>query len=248
MLKKSSSVIAVLFLSHISISPFVRAEEAPAEPKKAWSESAELSVVSANGNTKSTTSSAKNTFIYNWTRTILELVAGGLGSRNDGHTIAEQYNAHEKVSFKVSDRNYLFEKVGWDKNRFAGIDNRYDSSVGAGREIWKTPKNDWLVELGGGYISEERTVGPRNDFGSGRFYTKYVHTISPTANFSQDGEYLINVEDDADYRAKTETALTAAMSTHLSLKVSYKWMHVGRPPVGFHKNDTLTTVGLLVNY
>ncbi|MFN0117047.1 MAG: YdiY family protein [Elusimicrobiota bacterium] len=218
------------------------------EVKKPWSNQSELSVVSANGNTKSTTGSAKNTYKYNWSKTTLELIAGALGSNSKGTTTAEQYFASEKLSYKLSDRNYAFQKNAWDKNRFAGIKNRYDMGAGLGRELVKTSAHHLIGELGGGFISEERTVGPKNDFAVGRGYSKYVWTFSPTANISQDAEYLHNFEDSEDFRVNTESALTAALTKNFSLKVSYKWKHVGVPPIGFSRNDTITTVALLVTY
>ena len=238
----SRSLLSILFLSSAVLS--VRAEE----PKKHWKNSTELSVVSQNGNTKSSTTSGKNTFNYDRSKTGVEIIGGGMGSKSKGQTTAEKYFASEKVSYKLSDRNYVFEKVAWDKDRFAGIRNRYDSSVGLGRELMKSDKNLWIAELGGGYVSEERVNAPRNDFGSGRAYSKYTRTLSPTSNFSQDAEYLANFEDKDDFRVTTETALTATLSTHLALKLSYQWKHVGKPPLGFSRNDTTTTVALVANY
>src|SRR5688572_22538909 len=97
-------------------------------PKKNWESKTELSVVSTNGNSKATTSSAKEAFTYKWTRTKLDLEAGGLGSKSEGRVTAEEYFASEKFSFSLSERNYLFEKVRWDKNRFAGIEERFDGT------------------------------------------------------------------------------------------------------------------------
>ena len=67
-------------------------------------------------------------------------------------------------------------------------------------------------------------------------------------NFSQDGEYIQNLDDNDDGRAKTETAVTAALSTHFSLKASYVWKWVGVPPVGLGHSDTLTTISLIAVY
>ena len=46
-------------------------------PKNPWKDSGEVSVVSTNGNSKSTSTSAKNTFNYDWIKEALELIAGG---------------------------------------------------------------------------------------------------------------------------------------------------------------------------
>ncbi len=223
----------------------VRAEDAP---KKPWKNATELSIVSANGNTKSQSASGKNTFNYDWTKTSLELIAGGMGAKSQGVTIAEKYNASEKATYKLSEKNYLYEKGGWDKDRFAGIENRYDTSAGLGRNLIKNDRHSLILELGAGYVNEERTNAPVNDFTSGRAYSKYVFTVSPTSNFSQDAEYLHNFENKEDFRVNTETALTAAINAHFALKVSYVWKHVQSPPVGFGRNDTTTGVALVATY
>lgn len=228
---------------------FVPAYAEPASnPQKPWSDSAELSLVSTNGNSKSTTSSGKNTFSYKWSRTTLELIAGGLGAKSEGRVTAEEYFASEKVEFALSERDYAFEKVRWDKNRFAGIDHRYDLGGGYGRKLLATDQDKLVAEVGGGYVSEERTTGPRNDFASGRVYSKYEHIFTPTATISQDAEYLHNFDDSEDFRANTETALISALSINFSLKVGFKWKHVGKPPVGFGRNDTVTSVALIATY
>lgn len=238
--------VAVFILSPILVS-LARAEEPPA-PEKPWSNKLELSVVSANGNSKATTSSAKNLFTYKISKTTFELEGGGLGSNSNGSTTAEEYFGSEKISYAISEKNYLFEKFRWDKNRFAGIRNRYDSSLGIGREFIKTATDQLIGEVGGGYVHEERVVGEDNFFSSGRLYSKYQRTFTPTASVSQDAEYIHNFDDPDDFRLKTETSLLSALSTHLALKVSYVWKHVGRPPVGFSRNDTITTVGLIATY
>ncbi|HOW28768.1 MAG TPA: DUF481 domain-containing protein [Elusimicrobiota bacterium] len=243
-MKKSLFLILGAILV-VSLNERPRAEE---NPTKKWSNKTQISYLSANGNTKSTTLGAADEFEYRWTRWILNINAGGLGSQSARVVTAEQYYANEKMSFKLSDRNYTFEKSGWDKNRFAGIANRIDSSVGLGREIVKTPRNHWILELGGGYVNEQRIRSERETFSSGRAYTKYAFNFSPTSQFSQDAEYLHNFERAKGYRVNAETALVSAMSAHMSLKVSYLVKHVNEPAPGFGRNDTLTSAALLFNY
>ena len=240
-------LFAILLSGLFMTSMAVRAEDAP---PKHWKDMGEFSVVSANGNSKTTTTSAKNTFTYEWTHAALELIGGGLGSSSRDDVTAEQYNASEKVSvpLTVDKKNYVFEKFGWDKNRFAGYRNRWDGSAGYGREIFKISSSTLISELGAGYINEERIDAPRNDFASGRAYTKFTQILSATAQFSQDAEYLHDFSDRKDYRLNTESALVASISTHLALKASFKWARVARPPTGIGKDDTTTSVALVVNY
>ncbi len=237
--------VGVSVLSVLLGSASLRAEDAPV---KVWKETAQITYLSANGNTKSTTIGASQLLQYARKYIGFELGASALGSSNKQVTTAEQYSAYEKLSWKLNDRNYAFERTGWDKNRFAGIANRIDASAGLGREFIKTPRNNFLFELGGGYVNEQRVKAPRVDFGAGRAFGKYVGTISPTSTFSQSAEYLHNFEDNDDFRVNTETALTASISTNVSMKLAYLWKHVAVPPPTFGKNDTLTSVAIIFNY
>ena len=243
---KRSAVVSLALGLIVAVSAF--ADETPPGPAKPWKNESEFSFVSANGNTKSTTTSGKDTLTYTISKTSLQLTGGGLGARSAGSVVAEQYNAAEKVSYNVTERDYLFERFGWDKDRFAGIRNRYDSSVGIGRTLLKRDNDTLLSEIGGGYISEKRIHANDNDFATGRGYLKYTHTISPTANFSQDAEYVQSLKEGKDSRIKTETAIIAALSTHLSLKASYVWKYVGAPPPGVGRSDTLTSIALIAVY
>jgi putative salt-induced outer membrane protein YdiY len=225
------------------------ATAARAADAKPWKNSAELSFVSANGNSKTQTTSVKDAFSYDFNPlTKLELEAGGLGARSEGKVIAEQYFALEKVSRKFDDRDYVFEKYRWDRNVFAGILHRHDFSVGVGRELWKTPKDLLIGEAAPGYANEERLNDKRKSYASARAYAKYTRELSATAKFSQDAEYLTSLADARDAHAGTETALTAALTTTLSVKNSFVWKHDARPPAGKRKDDTLLSVALIATF
>lgn len=233
----------------IAAAALLAASAASAADAKPWKNTAELSFVNANGNSKAQTTSAKDAFTYDFqTETKAELEAGGLGARSEGRVIAEQYFALEKVSQKVSDRNYVFERYRWDRNVFAGVLHRHDFSAGVGRELYKTSKDLLIGELAPGYVNEERLNDRRKSYGAARAYAKYTRDITATAKFSQDAEYTISLKDARDARLNTETALTAAISTSFSIKNSFVWKHDGRPPAGKRKDDTIFSVALIASF
>ena len=220
-----------------------------AQEAKPWKDAAELSYVQTSGNSKTTTLSAKNLFNYDWQKAALELTAGGLGTKSGTSVTAEQYNASEKVSWKLTGKNYTFEKAAWEKNRFAGFKDRWDLGLGVGRHILESADNQLFAEVGGGYIFEDRMPGAENkSFGTYRGYAKYIRTLSPTANASQDLEYLGNLKESDGYRMNAETALVASISTHFSLKASHVWKYANSPSAGFKKTDTINMLSLIVNY
>lgn len=225
------------------------ASVAYAEEAKPWKDAAELSYVQTSGNSRTSTLSGKNLFNYDWERSALELVVGGLGTRSRDTVTAEQYSASEKVSFKFTGKNYAFQKTSWDKNRFSNINDRWDLSLGVGRHILDTAGNNLFAEAGGGYVFEDRLSGSENlSFGSYRAYAKYIRTLSPTANVSQDLEYLGSLKDSASYRMNAETALVTTINSHFSLKASHSWKFANSPGAGFRKTDTMNAVAIIVNY
>lgn len=231
---------AMLFLASAALAQ-------QAAPKK-WKDTAELSYVQTSGNTRTSTLAAKNRFAYDWRKAALELTAGGLGTQSDNKVTAEQYNAAEKVSLKLTGKNYVFEKSGWSKDRFAGIKDHYEGQLGLGRDLLDTADDKLSVEAGGGYILEDRLGSANQSFGNYSGYVKYQRTLSATANASQDLAYLGDLEDSKGYRMNAETALVASISSRFSLKASYVWKYVNRPASGFKKTDTITSMAIIVNY
>ncbi len=244
-MKSQRIVIRMFAAALLGQACFVGAEDAPAKP---WKNAGELSVVSTNGNSKNTTTSAKDTFDYKWDRTILELIGGGLGSSSGGRVTSEQYNASEKTTYNFTEKNYVYEKGQWDKNRFAGIRNLWQGSAGVGRRLLDLANDKLDAETGPGYVNEEFTSAPRNEYVSGRVNAKYVHTFSPTASFSQDAEYLHDFSDRKNYRLNTESAIITTLTTHLSLKTSFTWHRVAKPAPTAVKDDTITALALIINY
>jgi putative salt-induced outer membrane protein len=231
-----------------STSPVTASVPQEPPPPKKWKETAELSYVQTSGNSRTSSISGKNLFNYDWDKAALEAAFGGLGTR-DGHTsTAEQFNASEKVSLKLAGRNYAFQKTAWDRNRFAGIRSRFDYSLGLGRELMDRPNDKFSMEAGGGYIFEDRLNSDNQTFGTYRGYMKYIRSLSPTANASQDFEYLGNLRHPGGYRTNSETAIVTSISTHFSLKASYVWHYSNSPAEGFKKADTITSMAFIINY
>lgn len=225
------------------------ASAASASASKPWANSAEFSLISANGNTKTQTISGKNAFTYDFNaETKAEVEFGGYGARNEGRVMAEQYFALEKVARKFTDRDYLFQRHRWDRDVFAGFEQRHSFSVGVGRELWKTPKDLLIGELAPGYVNETRVNDRHKSYASTRFYAKYARDLSAAAKFSQDAEYVQSLADSDDSSINTETALTGAITNLLSVKNSFVWKHVSRPAAGKRKDDTILSVALIASF
>jgi putative salt-induced outer membrane protein YdiY len=214
----------------------------------AFTGGAEFSAVSASGNTEADTFSAKNSLSIERGRLSLDLEASALTARDRAGATAERYAASEKASRLWSGRNFFFERFQWDKDRFSGVKNRYDASLGVGRRLVDGSRNRLSVELGAGYLYEERLRAPKNNFASGRGHAKYTRVLSGTSSLSQEAELVADLGHASDYRLRTDTSATAALSARFSLKASFQWKRVNRPPAGFAKDDKTTSAALIFSY
>lgn len=236
-----------LLLAFLLAAP-AAAQDAPQPPKR-WKDAAEASLVTTNGNTKTTTYSLKNLFTFSFNpRTTLEMDGGALHSKNQGEVTAENFYGSEKLGFKFSDRDYVFEKYRWDRNVFTGLRHRHEATLGAGREFWKTERDLLLAEGGPGYVVEERLGERRRSFAASRVFAKYTHEFNAAVKFLQTVEQVQSLKDHRDYRLNTETGLVAAITSVFSVKTSYLWRHVGQPPPNNVKDDTTTSVALIANF
>ena len=165
-MKKFITIMIYLSMLILLIALVAQAADAPAKP---WKANAEVSFVNANGNTKATTLSAKGKYNYDWAKDGLEVEAGAFNTTNQQVTTAEQYFASERVTRKWTDKDYLFEKIRWDKDRFAGVRDRYDMGVGEGRLLLDLAKDKLNAELGAGYITEDHYDSiPKSEYATGR--------------------------------------------------------------------------------
>jgi putative salt-induced outer membrane protein YdiY len=240
-------ILSAILLLAAASSAF--ADDAAVAPPKKWKDDAEVSFLNTNGNTKTQTTAAKDSFSYDFnTLDRLELDGGGLGARSQGQVTAEQYFAGEKFQRKYDDRDYVFQKYRWNKNRFAGIADLQEITVGVGRDIWKTMDDLLTGELSPGYLNEERVGDTRVSAATSRVYSKYEHVFTATSKFSQDVEYIQNLQDKRDSRINTMTALTTALSAHFSVKTSFVWKRSTLPPAGRSKDDEITQFALIASF
>jgi putative salt-induced outer membrane protein YdiY len=76
----------------------------------------------------------------------------------------------------------------------------------------------------------------------------YKWQVAATSEFTHETKYQPNFKTADDWRLVSETAISAAISSMLSSKISWKYEHVNLPPAGKVKGDTTTTVSLLTKF
>ncbi|MFH1379836.1 MAG: DUF481 domain-containing protein [bacterium] len=216
------------------------------ETIKSWSWNTEAGYVQTTGNSKSESANANTNYQKKWTKTLLTVKGTHLSAKQDNSQSAESYSASEKGDLSVSRRFYVYELVGWGKDRFAGIDHRYNGQAGLGYKILDTKIDQLDSELGADYTTEEYLSGIDNDFASARGYLKYNRTLSDTSQVTQELEVLKNLEDGDDLRNTSISALSVSINTNLALKLSYTVKYDREPTPGFKKTDTILATALIL--
>ncbi len=248
--------LSILFMAAGLISPMTSdAQEAaapgsPAEvvAPKNYEGTAEVSSIITNGNTKNQTTGLAMDLTYKPDPWLVNLKSKYLTTISQEVQTQESFDLAGRGGRKLSELFDLFVEHTYVKNRFAGLENRNISSVGAGYFALKNEKHTLKTELLVGYTDEERTDATRPQFMSGGGSVLYKWQVAATSEFTHETKYQPNFKTSDDWRLISETAISAAISSMLSSKISWKYEHVNLPPAGKVKGDTTTTVSLLTKF
>ena len=212
------------------------------EPEEGpWSGKATLGYLATSGNTENSTLNTGTEIGYkvgNWQHTA---IVKAINAAEEDDTTAEAYEFGWKSERNITDRDFLFGKVDWRKDRFGGFDTQLSEVVGYGRRLIKTDKHMLNAEIGAGARQSERRDGTEEDegiFNGGLYYT---WVFSETAQFSQD--LTTEVGADNTY-SESISKVTAKLLGDLALVASYTIKHNSDVPAGTEKKDNYTALSL----
>lgn len=272
----------------------LRAQE-PA-PAKKWFDTAEFSYVLTAGNSEMSTLGFKDKLWRKWTDSAFELNAGGI--RTSTTTIeraaygtvanhdydenrrsdvtAESYYLNGRYDEKFTEDFFWFGGAGWDRNTFAGIQNRYAAFGGVGN-IWYNEDNlKFRTDYALTFTKQDDVVpdsGVDSSFFGARFSWLYLWKFTQTATYGNDFIVDENLSETSDIRANMVNWLAVSINKALALKVSLQWLYDNQPslvevdlyepdpatpgafvnngnkvPVDAEKLDTVFQVSLMVNF
>lgn len=226
------------------------AAKAEAEPtkKRIFEGTAEINSVVTNGNANNqTTGGGLNLFIKpeDW---ILNLKSRYQNTIAEQTQTAELFEAQGRAIRRLAGKVDAFAESLYFKNRFAGFDDRIISSAGVGYNWLQSDSQSLRTEVAAGYTHEDRTDQTQAAFGSGIVGLTYKWKITETSDFNHETRYLPNFRDGDDWRLMTENSVSSAISSIFSTKISWRYDHVNKPPVGKIKGDTTTLVSILAKF
>lgn len=219
--------------------------------KLGWAETGELSFVQTSGNTSTSTLGFKNTLVYLWERRGLTFNAGAVRastkaldvaatgsasdfstSDGDRETTAEIYYFNTRYDQKITDRFLWYVGAGWDRNKGAGVKNRYVGEAGLANVWVDTPTFKFQTGYAATFTKEKDYIdNPDFDdsFAGVRLSYDLMKKLGEPTTFTSKLVVDDNISETQDYRADMTNSIAVSMNKHLALKVSLEWLYDHRP-------------------
>jgi putative salt-induced outer membrane protein YdiY len=248
-----------------------------------WSDVAEATFVLTAGNATARTLGFKNTLEHLWEKASFKFGAGAVRTESgtttrtasgtpenfiisedtDTEVTAENYYLKGRADWGLSDAAFIYGGADWDRNTFAGIQNRYGFASGAGRSWFDTDSRRLKTDLGLTYTIQKDVVeNPEGDdsFMGLRGSYDFFHKLTGTTDLASVLVVDENLSDTEDLRADWTNSLSVAMSQRLALKTSLQILFDNHPSLTsvplndtqvltpLDKVDSLFTVAIVMNF
>ena len=224
------------------------AEEAPA-----WTHRAEVSYVSTGGNSESSTLGVRNTSTgavgagsvtlevgalrAETTATTRFAVGSGTDFRVQEESVtavtAENYFLRGRYERTIHDRLFWFTGAGWERNEFAGIENRIQVIAGVGHTWYESEaEGHFKTNYGVTYTDQQDVVpapAPSESFAGLRLGWDYQRPFGANTSYGNVLLVDLNADETSDYRADMTNSLAVSMSERLALKVSLQLLYDNEP-------------------
>ena len=193
------------------------------------------------GNTETSSLNSGATLNYKKGKWEHEATGAAIFAAEDDETTAEAYEAGLRSRWDMTDKDFLFGRLNWRKDRFGAFDTQFSQTLGYGRRFLEGPVHTLNTEVGAGARQSEDQFGVETDetifFGG----LDYKWQFSETAAFEQ--TFVLEAGEDNTY-LESKSSLSATLVGALSLVASYTVRNNSDVPAGTEKTDTQTAISL----
>jgi putative salt-induced outer membrane protein len=234
-------LLLIFFVTALEANAQEPTAAAAAEPEEGWSGKVALGYLATSGNTQSSSLNSGFGVAYTAGRWLHGLELKAINATEDEQTTAESYSAGWKSEFNLTDRDFLFGRVNWRKDRFSGYDQQLSESVGYGRRLIDTGVHFLNAEIGAGARQADLVDGTSESGVILRAGVNYLWQFTETAAFTQD---LTTESGEENTYVESITALKARLIGDLALVASYTIKNNSEVPAGSENTDRFTALSL----
>jgi putative salt-induced outer membrane protein len=222
--------------------------QAPPPPPPRREGSAEFAFVGTSGNSSTQTIGLGGELIYRPAPWEAKVKASYVRNKADDELTAQAFVLSARALREIRPRLSAFGQYGYQRDRFAGILAR-NAVEGGLAYLWIDHARHKLVVDGGlGYANEQRPLDMDLSTATAGAGGVYTLKLSATSELSEDGHFVWSLSDGEDWRYVNALALTAKVTTLLSLKVSNAIRFVNAPVPGFERTDSVTAIALVAKF
>jgi putative salt-induced outer membrane protein YdiY len=252
-----------------------------------WKATAEVSYVVTGGNTSTSAFSLGTSFTRKWANDSLLFKSYILRSNATTTTrtargtetdfdiiedrverlVAENYLLAGQYDRRVSKKLAAQAGLGWDRNRFAGVDDRIMLTMGFGYAWVEAKRTTIKTDAGLTYTLRQYVGQDSNSFAGLRFNLSAIQKVLESSSLSTQFIYDENLKKMVDWRFDWTNSVTASISKSLALKTSLRMIYTHLPaqqglplfdpeglPTGLNvfvplkKLDTFLTTSIVINF
>jgi len=246
---RMTSVVRALCFAAILLLPVLAHAQAAAPPPPPRQEgTAEVAFVGTTGNISTSTFSAGGEHIVRPVNWMVRNRAQAVRGTVEGATTAESFLYNFRAERVINARLNAFGEYGFFRDKPAGVKSRNAVAGGLSLKAIADARQTLSLDGGLGYLDESRVAG--DDVSSAIWLTgaTYKLKLSETAELTDDLRLLGTFDQGDDWRLTHSIAVTARLTTLLSLKVSNTLRYANFPPAGFKKTDTTTAIALVASF
>jgi len=224
------------------------------EETTGWTDTAEFSFVATDGNSSSSSLGFKNVAVKSWGKSLLTLKAAGIRVKSepgdsvavdlgggdfrviepDSELTAESYKASGRYDRKISDRMFWFGGLGWDRNEFAGVENRWIAEAGVGNIWYDTDDVKFSTTYGITMTDQEDvfpTPGLDDTFIGARFAWDYLNVLTKSTTYTNTLTVDENLDETSDWRADMYNGLSVSMTEKTAIKLGLRLLYDNEPAI-----------------
>ncbi len=169
----------------------------------------------------------------------------GLRNESDGDTTAKAYTLQGNSKYKLSDRDYLFGLLRYERDDFAGYDSRVTGVAGYGQLILKHDDYTLNLEVGAGVRKTAFDEVSDSSEGIGRLAGDFKWKISDTSDFSQ--EVYIDIGSDNTV-TNSLSEVKVKVIGHLAVKMALSIINNTDVPPDTDKTDIKSAVTVVYDF
>jgi putative salt-induced outer membrane protein YdiY len=216
-----------------------------------WENATELSYAATAGNASTNAFAVASELIGSGGPNELKLQVGGIRASSGVTTrtatgTASSFQVNESTSSALSAASYfararydrafdgafVFSGAGWERNTFAGFNNRFSVVLGVGRTWVDSESGHLKTDIGATYTIQkdvEPAPGADDAFAGARLSVDAARRLTSTTDFTSKLVADQSVEAGKDLRADWTNSISVAISEGLALKTSYQILYDRQP-------------------